>query len=173
MKNPAYLWGATVLCFVLIAVLFGRLVQSGADSAAALDSLKRIEAELAALKEMTPGLGEYMTVIQLHAGKMWFAVQASDWELADYELAELKETMETAKALHAEKNGVKISGVLDSVLQTQVAKLDQSKKKKSRTEFARSYDEMLGACNGCHAETGYKFIPIIRPSTPPVTNQRW
>jgi hypothetical protein len=173
MKNPAYLWGAIVLCFVLTAVLFGRLVQSGADSAAALKSLKHIEAELAALKEMTPGLGEYMTTIQLHAGKMWFAAQASNWELAEYELDELKETMEAAKRLNAEKNGVKISGVLDSVLQTQVVKLDQSIKKKSRAEFPKSYDEMLGACNGCHAETGYKFIHIIRPSAPPVTNQRW
>ena len=81
--------------------------------------------------------------------------------------------MEAAKALNAEKNGVKISGVLDSVVQTQVAQLAAAIKRKSPSEFQKSYDETLSACNGCHAEAGYKFIHIVRPSAPPVTNQRW
>lgn len=114
-----------------------------------------------------------MTTIQLHAGKLWFSVKAGNWELAQYELDELKETMEAAKSLNAEKNGVKISNVLDSVLQTQVAALDQSIKQRSQSEFQKSYDETLGACNGCHTEAGYKFIHIVRPSAPPVSNQRW
>jgi hypothetical protein len=114
-----------------------------------------------------------MTIIQLHAGKLWFAAKASNWELAEYELDELKETMESAKALNAEKKGVKISNVLDSVLQTQVAQLADSVKRRNRGEFHRSYDETLAACNGCHTEAGYKFIQIVRPSAPPVTNQKW
>jgi hypothetical protein len=106
-------------------------------------------------------------------GKLWFATKASNWELANYELDELKETMEAAKALNAEKNGVKISSVLDSVVQTQVAELAASIERKNPAEFQKSYDETLSACNGCHTETGYRFIHIIRPSAPPVTNQRW
>jgi hypothetical protein len=94
-------------------------------------------------------------------------------ELAKYELDEMKETMEAAKGLNAEKNGVKISGVLDSVLQTQVAQLAESIEHKSAAEFQRSYDETLNACNGCHAKAGYKFIRIVRPIAPPVTNQSW
>jgi hypothetical protein len=111
-----------------------------------------------------------MTTIQLHAGKLWFSAKAANWDLAEYELDELKETMEAAKGLNAEKNGVKISNVLDSVLQTQVAHLAESIKRKSSTEFQKSYDETLSACNGCHTESGYKFIRIVRPSAPPVTN---
>jgi hypothetical protein len=138
------------------------------------ESLTRMQAYVKAAKEPAPpGLGEYMTTIQLHAGKLWFAAKASNWELAEYELDELKETMEAAKGLNVEKNGVKISGVLDSVLKTQVAELDKSIKSKSQTEFQKSYDETLSACNGCHTEAGYKFIHIVRPSAPPVTNQRW
>jgi hypothetical protein len=109
----------------------------------------------------------------MHAAKLWFAVQASNWELAEYELDELKEVMESAKTLNAEKNGVRISGVLDSVLQTQVARLAESIKRNDAAEFQRSYDETLAACNGCHTEAGYKFIHIVRPSGPPVTNQKW
>ena len=81
--------------------------------------------------------------------------------------------MEAAKSLNAEKNGVKISNVLDSVLQTQVAKLSESIKRKSSTEFEKSYDETLSACNGCHTESGHKFVRIVRPTAPPVTNQQW
>ena len=78
-----------------------------------------------------------MTTIQLHAGKLWFAAKALNWELAEYELDELKETMEAAKRLNAEKNAVKISNVLDSVLQTQVATVRESIKSKSQTEFQK------------------------------------
>jgi hypothetical protein len=138
-----------------------------------LGLMKRAEAELVDLKQTASGLGEYMTTIQLHVGKLWFAAKASNWELAQYELDELKETMEAAKGLNAEKNGVKISGVLDSVIQTEVAALDESLKSKNHSQFQRSYDETLSACNGCHESAGYKFIHIVRPTAPPVSNQRW
>jgi hypothetical protein len=184
MKHAAYLWGALILSMILIIALFWRVLRLDSEVqslnrpntgglVALQDSLKRTQADLASIKELAPGLGEYMTTIQLHSGKLWFAAKATNWELAEYELDELKETMETAKALNAEKNGVKISNVLDSVLQTQVAQLAESVKRKSSGEFQKSYDEMLSACNGCHTEAGYKFIHIIRPSAPPVTNQQW
>jgi len=184
MKHAAYLWGALILSMVLILALFLRVLrldsqvqslsQPNTGGLVALqDSLKRTQADLASIKELAPGLGEYMTTIQLHAGKLWFAAEAANWELAQYELDELKETMEAAKALNAEKNGVKISNVLDSVLQTQVAQLAESVKRKSSGEFQKSYDETLSACNGCHTEAGYKFIHIVRPSASPVTNQKW
>jgi hypothetical protein len=184
MKHAVYLWGALILSMVLILALFLRVLRLNSQVqslsppntgalTALQDSLKRTQADLASSKELAPGLGEYMTTIQLHAGKLWFAAKAANWQLAQYELDELKETMEAAKGLNAEKNGIKISNVLDSVLQTQLPELDKSIKSKSQTQFQRSYDETLSACNGCHESAGYKFIHIIRPSAPPVTNQRW
>ena len=68
---------------------------------------------------------------------------------------------------------MKISNVLDAVLQTQVAQLAEAIKRKSHAEFQKSYDETLSACNGCHTESGHKFIHIVRPTAPPVTNQKW
>jgi hypothetical protein len=184
MKYRACLWAITALSVMVLLFLFARVVglrgevqrvreKNDRDLAALQDSLKRAQAELATAKASAPGLGEYMTTIQLHAGKLWFAARASNWELAEYELDELKETMEAAMSLNVEKKGVKISGVLDSVVQTQVAQLAESIKRKRPAEFQKSYDETLSACNGCHTEAGYKFIHIIRPTAPPVTNQRW
>jgi hypothetical protein len=113
-----------------------------------------------------------MTTMQLHMGKLWFPAKESNWELAKYELDELREAMQSAKSLHEVKNGVALSNVLDSVLQTQVAQLAESIKRKSPVEFQQSYDDTLSACNGCHMEAGYKFIHVVRPIAPPVTNQR-
>jgi hypothetical protein len=184
MRYGAYIWGIVVLCGIVVAILLVRVFNLSGEVrdmndrndralAALQDSVKRAQAELVTVKEQAPGLGEYMTTIQLHMGKLWFTAKASNWELAEYELDELKETMEAAKGLNAEKNGVKISNVLDSVLQTQVAQLAESIKRKSPGEFQKLYAETLSACNGCHTEAGYNFIHIVRPSAPPVTNQRW
>ena len=129
MKHMAYLLSGLILCVILIVVLFIRVLSlesrirnlgepNGGGLAALQDSMKRMQAELTTTKELAPGLGEYMTTIQLHAGKLWFAAKTANWDLAGYELDELKETMDAAKGLNAEKNGVKISNVLDSVLQT-------------------------------------------------------
>ncbi len=184
MKARAFLSGVLILFGILIAVLFFRVLTlewrlresgpaNGGVVAAGQASLKRVEAELATVKELAPGLGEYMTTIQLHVGKLWFAAKAANWDLAIYELHELEETMEVVKKLNAEKNGVKISGVMDAVLRTQIAQLEQTIKRKNPGEFQKAYDETLSACNGCHSESGHKFIQIVRPTVPPVTNQKW
>ncbi len=159
MRNIAALW---VIVVLLLAANGFRYFE-----------LHKLEAENAALKDAAPGLGEYMSTIQLHAGKMWFAAKSANWELAAYEVDELKETLEAAKKLGEEKNGVKISPLLDSVLKTQVAALDDAVKSGRAPKFQQSYDETLAACNSCHAEAGFKFIHIIRPTAPPVSNQRW
>ena len=182
--KPAYLASALGVCLIVFVFLLIKTTNLSSELQIANEknnrtiadlqaSLKRADAELAKLKEAVPGLGEYMTTIQLHAGKLWFAAKALNWELAEYELDELKETMEAAKSLNAEKNGVKISNVLESVLQTQVAALAKSLKSKSQTEFQKSYAETLSACNGCHESAGYNFIHIVQPTAPPITNQRW
>jgi hypothetical protein len=81
--------------------------------------------------------------------------------------------MEAVKGLNVEKNGVKIPEVMDAVLKTQIVQLEDSIKAKSQSQFQKSYDETLSACNGCHTESGHRFIQVIRPTAPPVTNQKW
>jgi hypothetical protein len=81
--------------------------------------------------------------------------------------------MENVTKLNVEKNGVKISNVMDAVLKTQIAQLEESIKAKNQSQFQKSYDETLSACNGCHTESGHRFIHITRPTAPPVTNQQW
>jgi cytochrome c553 len=138
------------------------------------DAMRRPSTNGAALEvKSSPGLGEFMTTIQLHMGKLWFAGKSDNWDLARYELDELHETMEAAQGLHSIKNGVDISNMLAAVAQSQISQLMTSVEKKNQSNFTHAYDEALSACNGCHEESGHRFIKITRPTAPPVTNQKW
>jgi hypothetical protein len=138
------------------------------------DEMRRTGTNEAALDAKSPpGLGEFMTTMQLHMGKLWFAGRANNWDLARYELDELRETMDAAQNLHSTKNGVDISKVLAAVAQSQISQLATSIEKKNQSHFTHAYDEALSACNGCHEESRHRFIKITRPTAPPVTNQKW
>ena len=99
--------------------------------------------------------------------------RGSNWDLATYELDELSETMDGARALHVFKNGLDVSGVLQSVQQTQLPLIRQAIESKGRLSFSDAYGQTLDACNGCHRSAGYGFISIMPPTAPPVTNQHW
>ena len=137
------------------------------------DSLALARRSVDSLRAFTPGLGEYMSTIQLHITKLWFAGHALNWKLASYELGELDETMEAAGALHARKKSVDITGVLESVRQTQLPLLERSISQNDLHAFENAYGQTLAACNGCHRPAGYEFIHIITPTHEPVTNQQW
>lgn len=184
MKSSFYLHAGLTVAVIALVFLGARVRVLSSDFRTVRDrtnrelaayetSLKNVQADVTSVKDTSPGLGEFMTTMQLHIGKLWFTGKASNWELAQYELDEMKETMESARSLHKVENGVSVSDVLDSVIQTQVAELGEAIKRKNQSEFLRAYDATLSACNGCHQETGRKFIQIVRPSAPPVTNQRW
>ena len=44
-----------------------------------------------------PGLGEFMSGIQVHHNKLWFAGQNQNWKLADFEINEIKESLDDIK----------------------------------------------------------------------------
>jgi hypothetical protein len=137
------------------------------------DSLASLRRVTDSLRAQSAGLGEYMSTVQLHAAKLWFAGQASNWKLSKYELDELAETIEAAEGLHAQRNGVDISSVLQGVRLAQLPLFDQAISRTNLRTFGETYDQLLAACNNCHRLAGYEFIHIIPPTREPVTNQQW
>lgn len=129
--------------------------------------------QIGSLKGQVPGLGEYMTGLQLHMAKLWFAAQASNWGLADYELHELSETADAVAALKVSRNNIDISDEIKHALGPGIDALQRSIDEHVIARFTDSYTETLNSCNGCHDSAGYPFIHVITPSSPPVTNQLW
>jgi hypothetical protein len=118
-----------------------------------------------------PGLGEFMTATQLRHAKLWFAGKQENWELAAYEIDEIKEGLEAAARLFPTFEGIPVSDMIKTVVDPRISQLEAAVKEKSRARFIVAFDELTSGCNSCHAGANKPFIRIRRPIEPPLTNQ--
>jgi hypothetical protein len=116
-----------------------------------------------------PGLGEFMMAIQLHHAKLWFAGQNQNWPLADYEINEIKETLEDVPKYCGDEEGVKSIGMIDAPLDSIIHAIQQ----KNILQFKNSYILLTNTCNGCHKAAEHGFNVITIPTSLPVTNQNF
>lgn len=130
-------------------------------------------ARQAANAAYVPGLGDFMGNIQRRHAKLWFAVKARNWPLAAYEIDELKEGLEDVVKHHPDFDGKPIAQMLETVTAQPIAALEKIVDAKDTARFARAFDQLSLACNACHRASGRGFIVIQRPSSPPLTNQRF
>ncbi len=121
----------------------------------------------------TPGLGEFMSAIQVRHAKLWFAGKNKNWQLAAYELGELKEGFADAAKYQPEFKGQPIAKVIKPITAPPIAQIEKAIEAKDFAGFAKAYDALSHACSTCHQDTGHGFIVIQRPTSPPLTNQRF
>jgi hypothetical protein len=119
----------------------------------------------------TPGLGEIMTLQQMRHLKLWYAVQAGNWPLADYELDELKEGFEDIVKYHPAHDDMPTGTMATAVVDGEVAALNKAIGAKDRKQFTAGFDKLTAACNACHQAARHAFIVIRRPTGNPYTNQ--
>jgi hypothetical protein len=120
-----------------------------------------------------PGLGEFMTAIQLCHAKLWFAGKSNNWGLAAYEIDEIKEGLEDAARLHSIFDGVPVAEMIKTIIDPRIERLEKAIEGKNSTQFIAAFDELTNGCNSCHAGAGKPFIRIQRPSEPPLSNQNF
>jgi hypothetical protein len=121
--------------------------------------------------DYVPGLGEFMSSAQVHHAKLWFAGTQANWKLADFELDEIKETLEDAASFHPTDKNLPIGEMIKQKLEPTFAQLKKTIDGKDVGSFQTAYDLMTEACNTCHAATQHEFIRLQRPTAPPLTNQ--
>jgi hypothetical protein len=127
-----------------------------------IDSLsKRIDSAY------SPGLGEFMISIQLHHSKLWFAGKNENWELANFELAEIRETLEDIQHYNKDRIEIKELPMIFSPLDS----IGSAIAIRNPTSFSRSYISLTNTCNSCHQLTKHSFNKIKIPEIPPVTDQ--
>jgi hypothetical protein len=132
---------------------------------------KHDKADDAAKPPYSPGLGEIMTLQQMRHQKLWLAGAARSWELAGYELDELKEGFDDVAKYFPEKDGVPLKDMVAAVAERDVAALESAIKGKDGKKFAAAFDGLTQACNSCHQASKHGFIVIKRPTGSPYTNQ--
>ncbi len=120
-----------------------------------------------------PGLGEFMTATQLRHAKLWFAGKQNNWDLAAYEIDEIKEGLEDAARLHPTFDGVPVAEMIKTIIDPRIEKLEKAIRAKSSAKFVVAFDELTSGCNSCHAGANKPFIRIQRPTESPFTNQNF
>ena len=63
-----------------------------------------------------PGFGEFMSGIQAHHAKLWFAGQNQNWKLADFEVHEMMEAIEDIQKYQTERKESQKIGMITPVL---------------------------------------------------------
>lgn len=169
----------TALCLML-TIAAGGLALTAAQRVEAMQ--KQLEAQdapqAAAPAEMHDeqpepefGFGERMNSLARRFSGLWFAAKAGNTELAEYELHEMEEVIESLRALNKVENGVNISGVLQAMENTQLKALDEAVESGDFAQFEAAYRETMKACNSCHTSSAHAFIHIRVPLEQPVANR--
>jgi hypothetical protein len=150
--------------FAIIIVASGCKQQT--ESTRALQvRIDSLEGKLAATYK--PGFGEFMSSIQVHHAKLWFAGKNQNWELADFEMHEIAETIDAIKEYQTEREESKKVDMLKPSLDAVKDAID----KRDPALFNSSYLLLTSTCNNCHKAVNFGFNVVKVPDTPPFSNQ--
>jgi len=136
------------------------------------DKIKVLQTRIDSLENMLndtykPGFGEFMSSIQVHHNKLWFAGQNQNWKLADFEIHEIMEAVEEIQKYQTERKESKLIGLITPALDSLNAAIQQ----KSPALFKSSYISLTNSCNNCHRATEFEFNVVKMPDNPPFSNQ--
>ena len=113
------------------------------------------------LGKTLPGFGVLMHRVGLRITNTFYAAQAGNWDLAEYELEEMKEDFQTGQITRPERKQA-VQTFLDGAF----AKLEKATKAKKFNDFKTVFDNTVKACNGCHTSSDKPFIQYQLPAAP-------
>ena len=114
-----------------------------------------------------PGFGEFMSNIQIHHAKLWFAGTNENWELADFEIHEIGETMDAIEKYEPEREESKSVPMMKPTLDSVSAAIQN----KNLSQFKNNYILLTNTCNNCHKSVNFSFNEVKIPDSPPFSNQ--
>ena len=142
----------------IIAVL---MVCSLPPLAAAQSTLEATNGE-----QYVPRLGDIMNAVQTRHIKLWLAGKALNWDLAAYELRQIKGGVVEAALLY---EGIPVTNV--TTLTKPVQSVADAIEAKDSRRFAKAFGELTDGCNSCHSSMQRGFISIQLPTASPFGNQ--
>jgi hypothetical protein len=144
-----------VICVICLAAVLFSCNQQKTESAKILTEYYK------------PGLGEFMTGIQIHHAKLWFAGTAENWKLSQFEIDELKESFADIQKFAADRKEVKMIPIIFPPLDSVASAVNN----KNLTQFKTSFTALTNTCNECHQAAEFEFNKVIIPTAPPFNNQ--
>ncbi|RME42101.1 MAG: cytochrome c, partial [Chloroflexi bacterium] len=113
-----------------------------------------------ALWNIQPGLGTVMQEYGYRYALAWYAAQAGNWGMAQYQLKEATEIQEVGETTRPGK-----ADLLKNFEHTYLDPLFGAVKAQDKAAFESAYKAAIDGCNACHQGTGH---PYVRVQMPPV-----
>lgn len=110
-----------------------------------------------------PGFGVIMQEVGARATVAYYAAEAGNWDLVDYELEEITGAFETGMITRP-KRKEPAQAFLDGAF----ANLEEAAKGRKFAEFKTAFESTIKSCNGCHASDDKSFIQYKLPEPQPV-----
>jgi hypothetical protein len=122
-------------------------------------------------KPYVPDLADVMGAAQLRHFKLWFAGRSQNWELARYEIEQIRNSFEAAANDYPKSGDADIAGLIKTDGYPALDAVKSAVEARSNAKFAAEFDKLTQACNGCHRATHFGFIQIQVPTASPFSNQ--
>ena len=142
---------------------------------AEVGALKTARAGAPAAAAEGPELGAQMLELQIRHARLWQAGEAQNWLLAQFQLAELRESFAgivQSNGEHAALQPEKLSEVLPAMIDPPLEQLQAAIDAHDKSRFETAFDGLSAGCNACHAAADHGFLVIQRPRTPLLDNLR-
>ncbi len=108
-------------------------------------------------------LADLMIETQFRYFKLWYAGREQNWELADFELEQIRESFDNSARIFPT-----IPLASKHMIIQPANELDSAIEAKDSAKFARAFDQLTAACNACHEAARLGFIVVRQPRMPPV-----
>jgi hypothetical protein len=122
-------------------------------------------------KTYFPGLGEFMGRIQVDHAKLWLAGEARNWELAGYQLGELKEVFSDVQDFIPRYQNIPVGDMIDAIITGTISDLEGTIATRDFSKFSAAFDKLTDTCNSCHQAANRAYIAIKRPTQSNFSNQ--
>ncbi|MGO4405158.1 hypothetical protein AB4Z10_12950 [Bosea sp. RAF48] len=113
-------------------------------------------------------LGDIMSVTQLRHIKLWYAGNSKNWDLVNYQLDRISESLRRAAVLYVNIPVDEVNAAAEHV-----TALRQAAAAKDSGKFVRAYSALTMACNSCHSHGGVGFIKIQTPTSSPFSDENY
>jgi hypothetical protein len=117
-------------------------------------------------EQYVPQLGDIMNAVQTRHIKLWFAGKALNWDLAAYELRQLRAGLLQAAVMYP---GIPVTNV--TTMSNPLQSVADAIAGKDVRRFNKAVGELTEGCNGCHQSTARGFIAIRTPAEQPFSDQ--
>ncbi len=122
-------------------------------------------------KAYVPDLGDFMGAAQLRHFKLWFAGRSQNWELARYEIEQIRKSFEAAANDYPKLGDADAAAMFKTDGYATLDPLTSAVEARSNAKFGAEFDKLTQACNARHRATHFAFIQIQAPTSSPFSNQ--